>query len=332
MGLFGPPDVAKMKAKKDIKGLVKALGYQRDFHVREDAAKALGGIGDSRAVEPLIIALADRYAKLDAIGALGNIRDPRAVQPLIALLEKEADGGLWTDCIKALVKIGAPSVEPLIVLLSKWDSGVRRCAAEALEKLGWKPDRRETGAWYYIARCDWEGASAIGIPAVKPLIEVLKMNEDAIGSGFSTEVIWGAPQALGKIGAPAVKPLITALKKGDPEENWGLRMSISEALGRIGAPAVEPLIAALKSRDWSVRVFAAEALGAIGDTRAVEPLIAALKDEEVCPSAITALGRIGDPRAIEPLKPFRDDEDWSTLNAAAEALQKLGWKPGRRSK
>jgi hypothetical protein len=27
MGLFGPPDVEKMKAKGDVKGLIKALGY-----------------------------------------------------------------------------------------------------------------------------------------------------------------------------------------------------------------------------------------------------------------------------------------------------------------
>jgi HEAT repeat protein len=43
---------------------------------------------------------------------------------------------------------------------------------------------------------------------------------------------------------------------------------------------VEPLIAALKDKDSDVRKAAAEALGKIGDPRAVEPLIAALKDAE----------------------------------------------------
>jgi hypothetical protein len=27
MGLFGPPDVAKLKAKGDVPGLIKALGW-----------------------------------------------------------------------------------------------------------------------------------------------------------------------------------------------------------------------------------------------------------------------------------------------------------------
>jgi HEAT repeat protein len=42
---------------------------------------------------------------------------------------------------------------------------------------------------------------------------------------------------------------------------------------------VEPLVAALKHPDdhW-LRHYAAEALGQIGDTRAVEPLVAALTD------------------------------------------------------
>jgi len=43
---------------------------------------------------------------------------------------------------------------------------------------------------------------------------------------------------------------------------------------------VEPLIAALKDAEWRVREAAAEALGKIGDPRAVEPLIDALQDKE----------------------------------------------------
>ena len=62
MSLFGPPDVDKLKAKGDIKGLIKALGYQRDWQVRVSAARALGEIGDARAVEALIGALGEQHA------------------------------------------------------------------------------------------------------------------------------------------------------------------------------------------------------------------------------------------------------------------------------
>ncbi len=41
MLLFGRPNVEKLKAKKDFKGLVKVLGYKKDELVRENAIRAL---------------------------------------------------------------------------------------------------------------------------------------------------------------------------------------------------------------------------------------------------------------------------------------------------
>ena len=116
MPLFGPPNVEKLKAKRDVKGLIKALGYQKDGHVRNAAAGVLGQIGDTRAVEPLIAALKDESwgVRHYAAEALGQIGDTRAVELLIAALKDR-------------------------------DSNVREAAAGALEALGWQPDRTETG-------------------------------------------------------------------------------------------------------------------------------------------------------------------------------------------
>ncbi len=53
----------------------------------------------------------------------------------------------------------------------------------------------------------------------------------------------------------------------------------AEALGQIGDPrAVEPLIAKLQDKEHDSRYVAAQALGMIKDRRAVEPLIAALRE------------------------------------------------------
>ena len=46
MPLFRPPDVEKLKTEGNVEGLIKALGYKEDLHVRWDAAEALGQIGD----------------------------------------------------------------------------------------------------------------------------------------------------------------------------------------------------------------------------------------------------------------------------------------------
>lgn len=61
----------------------------------------------------------------------------------------------------------------------------------------------------------------------------------------------------------------------------GVRDAASKALTYIGKPAVELLTRALNNEKDNVREKAAEALGNIGDERAVEFLIKALKDESV---------------------------------------------------
>ena len=58
--LLGPPNVNALKVKKDVERLIRALQYKRDSfslkntQIRKDVARALGQIGDSRAIEPLI--------------------------------------------------------------------------------------------------------------------------------------------------------------------------------------------------------------------------------------------------------------------------------------
>ena len=52
----GPPNIEKLKANQDIKGLIKAIGYTMDAQIHDGAVKALEEIGEP-AVEPLIEAL-----------------------------------------------------------------------------------------------------------------------------------------------------------------------------------------------------------------------------------------------------------------------------------
>ena len=114
-----------------------------------------------------------------------------------------------------------------------------------------------------------------------------------------------------------------------------MRKAAAEALGQIGdTRAVEPLVAALKDPDdhW-LRYYAAEALGQIGNTRAVELLVAALKDEttQVREAAAGALGKIVDTRThvVEPLIAALKHPYANVRKAAAEALEALGWQPDR---
>jgi len=75
---------------------------------------------------------------------------------------------------------------------------------------------------------------------------------------------------------------------------------------------IDGLTNALKHRNNNVRRKAADALGRIGDAKAVEPLIQTLKDSDinVVWEAMTALAKVGEP-ALDPLTQLLKDKDIS---------------------
>ena len=95
MGFF-KPNIEKMKAKKDVGGLIKAL-KDKDGGVRVSAAEALGKIGYAGAIESLVQVLNDeeRDVRSEAAEALGKIKEERAVEPLIHALKDENVDVRW---------------------------------------------------------------------------------------------------------------------------------------------------------------------------------------------------------------------------------------------
>jgi hypothetical protein len=121
-----------------VEPLILAL-KDNNSGVRIGAAWALGNINDTRAVEPLILALKDNNSSVRSIAAmaLGNINDKRAVEPLILAL-KDNDCDVRSVAAIALGNINdTRAVEPLILALKDNNSGVRSAAKDALAKLGW---------------------------------------------------------------------------------------------------------------------------------------------------------------------------------------------------
>jgi HEAT repeat protein len=130
------PNVLQLKSRGDVDGLIEALGYQDDHNIRLAAATALGRIGDSRAVDPLVSALEDqpRVREVAAM-ALGEIGDHRAVDSLIVALE-DADWEIRSTIAKALGKIGDPrAAKSLVNLLGDKSENVRWYASQALEAI-----------------------------------------------------------------------------------------------------------------------------------------------------------------------------------------------------
>ena len=97
------------------------------------------------------------------------------------------------------------------------------------------------------------------------------------------------------------------------------------ALEKAGKPAVEYLVIALKDSDKWVRYAAADALGNIGDSASVGPLLSLLgdQDQDVRFATAEALGKIGDPRACNPLEQACSTDNGYVKIAAEEALSKI---------
>ncbi len=88
---------------------------------------------------------------------------------------------------------------------------------------------------------------------------------------------------------------------------------------------IEKLINALDHKNWKIRKKAAEALGKIKDTSAINPLITALRDrnEEVQKKAMKALGQIRTPAVESLITRLKDDENFLVREKVAKALGEI---------
>ena len=301
MALFGPPDIEQLKVKRDVQGLIRALGYTADGNVRRAAVQGLGELGDARAVEPLVLALKnpdwqhdwhDTAVLTEALTRLGT----PSVGPLIASLTWHSNV-VRVSAGGALAAIGQPAVQPLILLLGSADLETREAAGQILAE--------------------------IGADAIDQLIEAL--------NGDVSSRRQRAARVLGQIGDPrAVEPLTRALT----DELAGVRQTAARSLGAIADPRTANALASVLDDPYAdVRRFAALGLAEMRDPRAVQTLLAELlrgRDKEV----VNGLVKVGFPVA-EPLlatlagAKARGEEPW-VLDELRSAAQKILFQIGCR--
>jgi HEAT repeat protein len=328
MALFGPPDVAKLKDKRDVKGLIKALGYRKDTAIRSGAARALGELGDQRAGPGLVDALWDPKpgVRLAAAEALATMANPGAYYPFTHIVASEHyDDLVRAAAARALGETGDAGAIPALVTALRYfpASGsdvfvdqLHQAAAEALGKIGHpRADRA-------LSRARWYGDDGVRRAAARALARIERgrdlgraiaalKDEDEFGRE-------GAARQLGASGdALAVKPLIAALADSSAE----VRKAAAEALAWIGwAPDRGPAGAAY----WAAlgRWDRCAECGTVG----AEALATALSswDLEMRKKVARALGRMGNPRAIPALVAMLDDEYVTARRSAAAALAGIG--------
>lgn len=330
------PDIRKLKAKKKVNSLIKALHYKKDCNVRKSAAEALEAIGwepingegiyylialndwnkliymGTSSVEPLLEVLQDENSSTlhrECIKALGEIRDKRAVKPLLEVLQNKKTS-LREEAVKALGQMGDSTVvKPLISVLYNENSSTLRI--QTIRALGSTKDKR----------------------AVEPLLEALQREIQKPKSEANTAIIIEVVGALGKIkNERAISHLVSLYN----EYTDYLNKKIKNALLTINTKRSKFYFSILNSdknklleidhawdlafeslyheNNW-VRRQTIWALMTLKDYRAVEQIITTLNDKSltVLCYSIYALGEIRDNRAVTPLIDILLKKDFSTF-------------------
>jgi HEAT repeat protein len=204
--------------------------------------------------------------RLEAAAQLGRLRDPRSVPALVDRLA-DPDTEVRASVVQALASIrGREVAARLVPLLSVEQVGLRNTAMELLRRLGQDaPD----------------------------LILALLEEDDRDLRIFAADIV-------GNVSSPGVnRALIRVMGDSDPNVRATAAISLGRRREGLAVPA---LIKALSDEPW-VRFAAIEALAAIGDPAALEPLLAVMRqgDELVQAAIAAALGSFVDPRAAECL-------------------------------
>lgn len=153
---------------------------------------------------------------------------------------------------------------------------------------------------------------AFGKEAVPYLVKLLKDENE--------EVRNFACVMLGDIGnRGAVTPLIVALHDGDAN----VCHSAAEALGKIGDRAALFALFDLLKGDFWVQYSAIAAIGEMRDYRAVPHLVDLLDNELLTGAVADALGKIGDPRALHPLGAILPTLDTEVAGHVARAIMAI---------
>lgn len=213
-------------------------------------------------------------------------------QPLGVLFSrlKNADTATRRQVVRELGEAGGDeAAKVLTIALRDGDRGVRDAAHWALLSLD----------------------SRVAAPLLMPVLA----DEDMAVRSLAMETLI----EMGPGTVPSVIPGLT-------HPDGAIRELTADILRAIGpSAATEALIVALEDEDPGVVWSVIEALGAVGDPRAVGPLIGMFEQrEDLRPVCAEAMGRIGDPSAVPTLKQGLQDRDPLCVFAAVEALGQVG--------
>lgn len=152
----------------EVYHLRKSLDARR----RALSAQRLGEVASPKALEPLIDSLEDPSSEVrrESAIALGKIGDSRAIVPLLSIREI---GEVAIEARKAARNIGENNSSQLEGALLHPDNNVRTKAAAVLQLMEWEPSNKTQQAILAVVTQNWEEVEEMGEAAQLPLKEWL---------------------------------------------------------------------------------------------------------------------------------------------------------------
>ena len=322
---------AKLGNGEAVVELLRQAIQHKDTAIQKEAIRHLGAMRNPELIPVFEEVLANignapevAYRAIVALEqSMSTVSDPTSIVPGLQFALRNNNAQVRMHAAKLLGSIQAENAIPdLIRLLADPNSYVKNTAIDALNR--------------------------IGEPATAPLLEILDTKARNLipdeDTGFTTEYqyiasayidgLWMKKYRIGTLSA-AIQAL-GLLKSGDGVEplidelaNEELQDNALAALVEMRGVAVLPMIDALKNGTDEIRVKVADALGQIGDRRAIVPLIEALDSDpykEVKATAAVGLGNMRargeNNRAVIALTNALSYDD-TTATQAAEALGKI---------
>lgn len=333
--------------RRAVEPLISALQSQ-DVSLRGRAAESLGRLKDPRAFEPLSLLLKsdlqaraqnaliemgpivveplcrmlldeDNPLRFYAADLLTKIHDERAIDPLISVLGVRVNG-IGQLAATALVGIGTPAVDDLVVCLTSQESEVRKLAIKALGEI---KDERALESLLTTLKDETLDVRRQALLAVinfeshQVMEAVLTALHDP-GLRVEASLFLGAKKDL------RVLPyLVETLRSNDPLNAYRAK----SVLASIGKPAVDELIVILRDRSPEYPMREVKRKLEADKQRLEFPMRCG--NEPPPPIldprrlAAIALGEIGDERAITALTEALNEESSDLRADAVRALAKL---------
>ena len=320
MVIWRKPDVLKLKQKRDVKGLIKALNYKKDKYIRVSAARALGDLKDPRAIESLSKAIHESDLRHTVAIALGRIGHIDAIKPLASAL-KYSDSGQWVtqalscykykDVIEALQCKDDDASALALLMITKCDD------IDSLRIIHKIIETGEKEARILAIRA---AAKSKNIIFIKPLLNALKDR--------SYHICEEAALALREIGSGHVIDEVIGWLE---IKNRSVSKTAIRALASLkNRKAIPPLLRLLNISDNNSKIAIIKALGALKAEQAIPELIKYQYDsnERVRKEAALNLKHL-EWKSDEFKAPARADKP--TLDTLVKRL-KSGKKPIRNAK